>query len=184
MQVWQIVAICISIAILAVVGWWVYERNRTRHLRERFGSEYDRRVSDLGDRRRAESELTRSEQRVRKLKTRPLALSDRTRFLDEWRLCQARFVDDPGGAVEDADRIVMDIMRARGYAVDDPYDRIADVCAAYPHHALNYREGCDIMILHRRGESSTESLRKAFVNFRSLFDEILGGQDEELKRVA
>jgi len=184
MQVWQIVAICVGIAILAVVGWWIYERNRTRYLRERFGSEYDRRVTQVGNRRRAESELARSEARVRKLQVRPLSASDRTQFLDKWRLCQARFVDDPAGAVEEADHIVSDIMRVRGYAVDDPYDRVTDVCAAYPHHASAYREASDIVIQHRRGESSTEGLRRAFVNFRSLFDEILGGQDEERKRAA
>src|SRR4051812_20904985 len=116
MQVWQIVAICVGIAILAVVGWWIYERNRTRYLRERFGSEYDRRVTQVGNRRRAESELARSEARVRKLQVRPLSASDRTQFLDKWRLCQARFVDDPAGAVEEADHIVSDIMRVRGYA--------------------------------------------------------------------
>jgi hypothetical protein len=184
MQVWQIIAICVAVAILAFAGWWIYERNRSTRLRGRLGSEYDRLVATFGDRRRAESELARSETRVRKLKVRALSASGRENFLDQWRLCQARFVDDPAGAVEEADRILIDIMRARGYAVDDPYVRLTDICAAYPHHASAYHEANDIMIQYRRGESSTEGLRKAFINFRSFFDEILGGQDEELKRAA
>jgi hypothetical protein len=178
MQVWQIMAIGVVVAIAAVLGWWLYERNRTQRLRERFGPEYDRRVTAIG-RRQAESELVRSESRVQKLKGQPLSASDRTRFMQEWRLCQARFVDDPGGAVIEADRILTDIMRVRGYSVDDRYDRVSDICAAYPTHSSSYHDANDILIRHRRNNASTEDLRKAFVNFRSLFDDALGGQREE-----
>src|SRR5262245_14232650 len=110
MQTWQIIAICV--AILVVVGaavWFIYERNRTRRLRQRFGPEYDRRITAVGSRRQAESELARSEARADKVKIRPLNASDRATFMEDWRLCQARFVDDPGGAVNDADEIVTSI---------------------------------------------------------------------------
>ncbi len=183
MQLWQTIAIGVAIVIVAAAAWYVYQRNRTRHLQERFGPEYDRRISALGNRRRAESELAKSEARVAK-NVRGLSPSERSRFMDEWRLCQARFVDDPTGAVNQADQIVTTIMRTRGYAVDDPYDRVADVCAAYPNHAVGFREANEIVVRHHRGEASTEDLRRAFVNFRALFDEMLGGQDEELKRAS
>jgi len=185
MELWQTLAISAAIVIVvAVVAWLIYERNRTRHLRERFGPEYDRRTAALGDRRRAESELAKSEMRVEKVKVRPLSTSDHMRFMEEWKLCQIRFVDDPAGAVDEADHIVTDIMRTRGYAVDDPYDRVADVCAAYPNHASAFREANEVVGRHHRGDASTEDLRRAFVNFRALFDEMLGGQDEKLKRVS
>jgi hypothetical protein len=184
MQTWQMVAIGVAILVVAAAVWLVYQRNRTQRLRERFGPEYDRRIAELGSRGKAEAELARSEARVEKLKARPLSMSDRTRLLSEWRLCQARFVDDPAGAVNDADRIVSDVMHARGFAVDDPYQRVTDVCAAYPDHAPAYREANDVMVEHRRGHSSTEDLRKAFISFRSLFDEMIGGHDEELKRAS
>ena len=182
METWQIIAVCVGIVILAVVGWWVYERNRSRRLKERFGPEYDRRVTERG-RRRAESELVQREASVRK-NVRPLSASERAKFLEEWRLCQTRFVDDPPGALDEAERILSDIMRTRGYAADDPYDRLTDVCAAYPHQSAAYREANEIAVRHRRGEASTEDLRKAFVHFRALFDEVLGGHDEESKRAA
>jgi len=97
MQTWQIVAIAIAvIAILAAIGWLVYTRKRSERLRDHFGTEYDRRVSELeGNRRRAEAELTEREARVQELKHQPLSSSERTRFIEEWRICQARFVDDP-----------------------------------------------------------------------------------------
>jgi hypothetical protein len=183
MQEGQMVLIVVAIMVVAAVAWYLYERNRTRRLRERFGDEYDRRVVERG-RRRAESELALSEARAQKVKTQPLSASDRASFLEEWRLCQVRFVDDPSGAVGQADNLLTRIMRARGYAADDPYDRLTDVCSAYSDHADAYREANEIMIVHHRGNASTEDLRKAFVHFRSLFDEILGGRHEEYKRVA
>jgi hypothetical protein len=185
MQFWQTIIIGVFIVLVALgVAWWIYQRNRTKHLRERFGPEYDRRIAERGGRRRAESELVKSEAKAEKLKVQPLSPSERTKFLGEWRLCQARFVDDPAGAVNEADRIVTEIMRVRGYAVDDPYDRVVDVCAAYPDHAPAYREANEIVVRQPSGDASTEDLRRAFVNFRSLFDEMLGGQDEELKRAS
>jgi hypothetical protein len=185
MSISQTIAIGVLIVMaIAITAWWLYQRNRTQHLREHFGPEYDRRVTEAGDRRRAEAELARSESRVRNLKVRTLKDSDRIRFRHEWRLCQARFVDDPSGAVNDADRILTDIMRVRGYAVDDASARTTDVAAAYPDRAMDYREANDIVVEHRRGLASTEDLRKAFIDFRALFDEILGGRDEELRRVS
>jgi len=185
MQIWQMILIAIGVLIVTgAVAWWIYERNRTRHLRERFGPEYDRRIALSGNRRRAESELAASEIRAQKLKTQPLSATDRSRFLEAWRLCQARFVDDPGGAVNDAERLLTDIMRTRGYRVDDPYERLTDVCAAYPDHATSYREANAIAVDHQRGGTTTENLRKAFLDYRSLFDDVLGGRDEELKRAS
>ena len=100
MQTWQILAICAAILVIAAIGWYVYEQSRSRHLRRRFGTEYDRAVTDIGDRRRAESELARRENRINKLRIRALSVEDRMRFTDRWRLVQAQFVDDPAGAVE------------------------------------------------------------------------------------
>jgi len=186
MELWQISAIVIAaVAIFGAIGWLIYTRKRSERLRGHFGPEYDRRVTELhGDHRRAEAELTEREARVQKLKLRPLSSTDRATFVEEWRICQARFVDDPAGAVNDADQLVGDIMHARGYTIDERNDRWADLCAAYPKRASDVRDANDILLKHRRGAASTEDLRRAFVHFRSLFDEMLGGHDEELRRVS
>ena len=65
MELWQIIVIGVAIVIVAAaVAWWSYQRSRTRHLRERFGPEYDRRITALGDRRRAEQGLVSLRDRV------------------------------------------------------------------------------------------------------------------------
>ena len=186
MQTSQIVAIVVvAIAILAAIGWLLYTRRRSERLRGHFGTEYDRRVTELeGDQRRAETELTEREARVQKVKHQPLSSSERSRFIHEWRICQARFVDDPAGAVDDADQLLSDIMHARGYSIDDRNDRLADLCAAYPDRASDFRQTHELFIKSQSGNASTEELRKAFVHFRSLFDEMLATHDEQLKRVS
>lgn len=184
MELWLVITISVAAAILvAGLAWLLYERKRTQRLRDRFGPEYDRTVSTVGNRRRAESEMEQRETRARELRSRPLSISDRERFLVEWKLCQAQFVDDPAGAVEHADRLVCEVMRTRGYSPDDPYNRIADISAAYPDSAGAYRDADAIVARNRNGQVvSTDDLRSAFIHYREVFDEMLGGYDEERKR--
>ena len=185
MQDWQIAALVVAaIIVVAVAAWFIYNHSRSRRLRQHFGPEYDRTVAEFGDRRRAEAELARRQEHVRKLQIRQLTAVDRVHFAEQWRLCQAQFVDDPSGAIDSADRLLTDIIRARGYSADNPNNRLADISAAYPQHVTSYRLANETVSRHRRGEASTEDLRKAFVHYRKLFDEILGGYDEELKRAS
>jgi len=86
---------------------------------------------------------------------------------------QARFVDDPKGAVTVADSLVMEVMQARGYPVGDFEQRAADVSVDHPLVVENYRSAHDIALRHNRGQASTEDLRKAMVHYRTLFQELL-----------
>jgi hypothetical protein len=163
---------------------WVYERNRTRHLRQRFGPEYDRAVMDYGDRRQAESELKRQENRLLRMDIRPLNEKERDRFRYDWRRAQERFVDDPKGAVWDADQLVDAMMRTRGYDSDSLEERIANVAAIDPARAAEYRVAVAIALDDRSASVPTEELRRAFITYRDLFDLVLGDADEEFRRAA
>ena len=114
----------------------------------------------------------------------PLSTSDRLRFSSEWMKCQTAFVEDPAGAVEEADRLITEVLSARGRPINSGYDRAEDISAAYPNHAQDFRAADEIVVRHHRGQASTEDLRKAFIHYRALFEEILGVRHEELKRVA
>jgi len=185
MQTWQIVSITAAVvAAAAIIMWMLHLRNRSQHLRAHFGSEYDRIIAATGNRRRAELELEQREARVRKLEIHQLSLSDRDRFTEKWKLCQEAFVNDPVMAVTEADRLVGEIMRARGYQVETADDRIADISAAYPEHTTSYREALETVTRHGRGQATTEDLRKAFVHCRGLFNELLGSQDREFRRAS
>jgi hypothetical protein len=170
-----IIVLVIAVLVLAAaVAVLFMERRRAEHLRSRFGPEYERTVHEFGDRRRAEQDLARREQRVEKLHIHPLSVEDHDRFAAAWRADQARFVDDPSGAVTEADRLVQEVMKARGYPVADFDHRVEDISVDHPHLVENYLAAREIALRHRRGRATTEELRKALVSYRSLFDELLG----------
>jgi hypothetical protein len=87
---------------------------------------------------------------------------------------QARFVDDPRGAVTVADSLVTDVMQARGYPIGQFEERAADLSVDYPTIVDNYRAGHEISMRHSAGQASTEDLRQAMMHYRVLFEELLG----------
>jgi len=82
-------------------------------------------------------------------------------------------VDDPKGAVRDADALVTRLMQSRGYPMSDFEQRAADISVDHPQVVDNYRAGHEIALRHEKGEASTEDLRNAIIYYRSLFDELL-----------
>src|SRR2546429_9359212 len=94
---------------------------------------------------------------------------------DQWRELERGFVDQPVAAVGEADSLVTQVMRERGYPVDDDFDRrAADVSVDHPDVVQHYRIAHDISVRTTRGETGTEDLRQAMVHFRALFAELLG----------
>ena len=86
---------------------------------------------------------------------------------------QEMFVDDPRRSVAEGDRLIGEVMGTRGYPVGDFDQRSADVSVDHPMVVENYRIAHEIALRDRRGEASTEDLRKALVHYRALFEELL-----------
>jgi hypothetical protein len=175
--------IVVVIALVVVLAFMVMRRQRTASLRRRFGPEYDRTLREHGP-SRAEAVLLQREKRVEKLQLRPLTADERERFVTEWRTVQSQFVDDPNGAVTDADELVTRLMQARGYPMSDFEQRTADISVDHPRVVDNYRAAHEIALRHRRGEATTEDMRNALIYYRSLFDELLQTQSIEHREVA
>jgi len=172
-----IVALVILVVAVAAVAWWFGQRRRTERLRETFGSEYDRTVETADSRGRAEAELEARKERVDALDIRPLAPGDSARFADRWRVVQALFVDDPARAVDQADVLIGEVMRARGYPVGDFEQRAADISVGHPEVVDHYRLAHRIATRRDR-DADTEALRQAFVHYRALFAELLDSGDK------
>jgi hypothetical protein len=183
---WILIAVAVVVVLIAVV-WLGGVARRRRGLRERFGPEYDRTVSRTG-RREAEAELAEREEKRERLQIVPLASEARERYLASWQTLQGRFVDQPSQAVADADRLVTDVMRDRGYPMDDFEQRSADISVDHPGVVENYRAAHRIHTADRDGEASTEDLRQAVVHYRALFAELLEtdqqSEEEQSKEVS
>jgi len=176
----MVIVIVAVVLIALVVGALVLARQRrSQQLQEGFGPEYERTVSERGDRKEAEAELLERRKRHDRFEIRELDAAARDRYADRWRSAQRRFVDQPGPAVGEADALVMEVMRDRGYPVADEFEqRAADVSVDHPEVVEHYRAAHEISGRATTGEASTEDLRQAMVHFRSLFVELLGDAAE------
>jgi hypothetical protein len=177
----EVVAIVlVALLGLAAVGFVLYSRQqRKARLRENFGPEYQRTVEETGGTRQAEKELEARERRIGKLHILELSPDQQRGFADQWRVAQANFVDDPSGAISEADELVIAVMNARGYPLSDFDQRAADVSVEHPEVVQNYRAAHRIAEKNSKDGSSTEDLRQAMVYYRSLFDELLGASVSE-----
>ena len=168
-----IVAVVIALIIIAAIAYVTSRKRRSTKLREHFGPEYDRVLKQEGDTRKAEGVLEFREKRREKFKIRSLSAADRSSFRVRWNEVQARFVDDPRGAVTVADSLVTDAMQTRGYPIGEFDQRAADLSVDYPTIVEHYRAAHEIALRHSAGQASTEDLRQAMVHYRALFQELL-----------
>ncbi len=166
------VLIVALVAIISVVALLLLRKRKSDRLKQHFGPEYDRVVKEHGA-QRAEAVLAAREQRVQKFAINALSRQDRERYALEWAQVQRQFVDDPLLAVGEADKLVTNVMSARGYPMGDFEQRAADISVNYPGIVQNYRSARSIVVLRGKGQATTEDLRQAMVHFRSLFDELL-----------
>jgi hypothetical protein len=175
--VWIVIAVVVGVIVLGVLLSALRTR-RTRSLQDRFGREYDRTVEKSDTRREAERELKDRERRHEKLELRPLSQETRQRYLEQWRATQGRFVDDPKGAVSEADDLVQRVMRDRGYPVDNFEQRAADISVEHPELVEKYRTADGIARASERGEASTDDLRHSVRHYRALFVDLLEVRDD------
>jgi hypothetical protein len=169
--VWIIVVV--ALIAIAAIAWTAWSRRRTGALQERFGPEYDRTAKETGSRREAESELSSRVKRREDFDIHPLDPAVVVRYAERWREVQEGFVNDPKQAVADSDRLVQDVMRDRGYPIDDFEQRAADLSVDHGDVVDNYRAAHAIALACQMDRASTEDLRQAVVHYRVLFQRLL-----------
>ena len=177
MNIQTLIPILAVLAVLIAAGLIVRLtslRMRSLRLKRKFGPEYDYTVEKVGDRRTAEADLKEREKRVVKLDIHELNDHERDRYHGEWTEIQADFVDDPAKSIERANRLITEVMIARGFPVADFEQRAADLSVLYPNFAPKYRQANEIVVKNQDGSASTEDLRQAMISYHSLFDQLLG----------
>jgi hypothetical protein len=168
-----IVVVLVLVIMGAILGPIFARRQRSKRFSNQFGSEYDRTVQTMGNEKKAQTELDERRKHVETLNIRPLSDGERQRYLAEWTAVQAKFVDQPGQATVEADRLIMEVMQMRAYPVSDFEQRAADVSVNYPALVSNYRAAREIATKNAAHQANTEELRQAVIYYRSLFDELL-----------
>ena len=168
-----IVIAAVVVVLIAAFAWAAARKRHTHHLQDRFGPEYDRTIEGADNRREAEAELREREERRAQLNIVPLDEERRALYTEQWAGIQQRFVDTPTESVAEADVLVMQVMRDRGYPVDDFDRRASDISVDHPDVVEHYRSAHDVAGRSRTAGVETEELRQAVVHYRALFEALL-----------
>ena len=177
----------VALALVVVGGFVIYklQKRRTKNLRTQFGGkEYDRAVTESGNRRHGEDTLDRRSDRVQSFNVRSLTSADRARFIASWARIQVHFVDGPASAVSEADQLLRDVMTLRGYPVNDFDQRAEDISVNHPLVTEHYRAAHGIALRQISGLNNTEDLRQGMIHYRALFEDMVGEPKEIKLKVA
>ncbi|OXM71840.1 MULTISPECIES: hypothetical protein [Amycolatopsis] len=172
-----ILIVVVALVVIAGAALLVRAGMRRKRLRERFGPEYDRAVEGGKSKRAAERDLAEREKRHSELDIRPLPDTARQRYRQEWSLVQQQFVDRPGAAILEADRLLTSLMGERGYPTEGYEQQHRDLSVEHANTLEHYRRAHEITEGHQKTEASTEDLRKAMVHYRQVFEDLLGDAD-------
>jgi hypothetical protein len=175
---YTIIAVVLVLVIMgAILGPIFARRQRSKRLQDQFGSEYDHTVQAMGGEKKAHTELEERKKHVESLDIHPLSGGERQRYLADWAAVQSKFVDEPGQAIVEADRLIMEVMQMRAYPVSDFEQRAADISVTYPALVSNYRAARVIALKNEQHQADTEELRQAMIYYRSLFEELLAPEE-------
>jgi hypothetical protein len=137
-------------------------------LRGRFGREYDRTVKRTRSRKKAEADLEGRWQRVQGYQRRPLSAAERDDLKTRWEDVQATFVDAPHTALRQADTLLDEASRGRGYPDANQELRLDDLSVDHPDEVAAFREAR--RALSGKQRATIEQQRKAFLTMRALFE--------------
>lgn len=167
------IIIIVVVAVAAIAAFFLLRGRLAggRGLRSRFGPEYDRAVARHGgDTEAAERELGDRVKRHGHLDERPLTEEARARYAARWASAQDLFVESPERALTEADALLADLSRERGFPDGENFEDRTDALSV--HHAAHV-DGYRRVHTSRHGDASTEERREALIEGRKLFDALL-----------
>lgn len=179
-----IITVIVVLLLVGGIGSMVMSRRqRTKRLEERFGPEYDRAISEIGDQNQAEKALEERIAHVKALNIRPLSAQEVNDYSHDWQETQRLFVDEPLKALQKADRLIREVMKARGYPVEDFEQRVADISVNYPELVKDYRGLHHIAIKDTKEKVGTEEMRQAMVHGRALFEDLMKQESKDEQKI-
>ena len=174
-----IIGVLALLVVVGLIGMAMSRQRRSKQLQDQFGPEYERTLKKMGDKREAESDLEERLAHVNTLNIRPLEAEEVNRYALQWQDVQREFVDEPLLSLQKADRLIREVMKARGYPVEDFEQRVADISVHYPELVSDYRGMHRIAIKESSETPGTEEIRKAMIHGRALFENLISNESRE-----
>lgn len=176
-QTWVILGITVALALLIVGAIALVKRRsegrrQTEALRQRFGDEYDVTIERIGH-RHGEAELKERTRRFRGLELDRLAPESREELTEKWKELQYRFLEDPTHSVREAEHLIADLMRERGYPSGGFDTRVGAMSIEHPNLAQPYRDAYAGYRSVEEGTATVTSMFDAMVGYRTVFEALL-----------
>ncbi|TMC47357.1 MAG: hypothetical protein E6J20_19870 [Chloroflexi bacterium] len=108
--------------------------------------------------------------RARSRRLVPLSSQARERFVLSWERIASRFVHAPREAAHEADALVLSLLLERGHPVQG---------GRLPGRVQEARQW-----LAREGKDGTEALRQAMLQYKEVFNRMIGGRPSEKEQAA
>ena len=99
---------------------------------------------------------------IQRNRLRPLSDEARGRYAQSWSAIESRFIAEPSTAVQEADRLVVAILRDRGARIEDERRLPRELTEARAAAHTN------------EGQSGTEGLRKAMLHYQHMVEDSVG----------
>ena len=166
--------IAVAVVVVGSVLWAVAASARKRRerdaLKERYGPEYDRTVAEHRTTRAAVADLKEREAEHDTLHLRDLNDTDRELVRTHMAAAQFRFVEDPADAILRTERIMIEVLRAKGYPVASDREQATRLFSVdHPAHAESLRT-----LFNSEHGGAADQLRERFLQARKTIQEVTG----------
>ncbi len=169
----------VLLAVVVAVAFFAFAHYRRGNAREEFGPEFERVARERGSEREAEQELRARREKVES-RIRPLSDDGRRRYRDEWEMVERTFVDNPHLALDQADRVVTDILAERNFPTESRQEAADAVGVTHSKVVEDFRDAqrihADITGSGEQGLTEDESLdhmRRAIQKYRSVYERLV-----------
>ena len=177
-----LIIILVVVAVVALLAVFFISRRsssqqeRQERARREYGPEYERAVQKLGSEQKAEQELRERRERLES-RVRPLSEESRRRYDEQWRRVEQTFVDEPAASLDDADRVVGEILAERNFPTDSRQEASKGVGVMHPGVVEDFREAQRVHreAIRSEDETSLEQMRQAIQKYRSVYERLTEG---------
>jgi hypothetical protein len=170
------IAIIIVVLVVIVAGGALIARQTSQ--RRQFGPEYDQLLKEVGP-RQARAEFAKRSKRVAGLDLKQLSPEQRAAYEARWESAQEQFIDNPRQATQTAAGLVTAVAAEVGYPVGDREQLLADLSVNHGKYLDGYRGA---LRATDQADGSTEDFRQALLDYRTLFNDLIGAQTADAAR--